>query len=185
MHTHWLSKVNECGVHHTSVRAMAHVDLWRTITHGDLCTVAVREIVRAVLRKKKIIALLEADITDQHGGHVEDECRRILRSPEYAVLLKKMVGQVNEWSVAWGEPNLRLPTGEEIEDALFATAPIVWYRLADLQDVSFRLMAEFVLHATPGSKAEQSTRCTGGGKRCSLMFGRKTRGTLVLVSIFM
>ena len=140
---------------------------------------------RAVLRKKKIIALLEADTTDQHGGHVEDECRSILRSPEYATRLKNMEGQVNEWSVAWGEPDLRLPTGEEIEDALFATSPIVWYRLADLQDISFRLMAEFVLMATPRSQAEKSTRCTGGGKRCSLMFGRKTRGTLVLVSIFM
>ena len=147
-----------------------------------------REVVRAVLRKKKIIALLEADITDQHGGHEEDECRRILRSPEYAARLKNMEGQVNEWSVAWGQPELRLPTGEEIEDALFATAPIVWYRLADLQDISFRLMAEFVLHASPGlneqsvrqTKQTQRSSCFDMRRTGSLLIGRKNRGTFGL-----
>ena len=41
-----------------------------------------------------------------------------------------------------GFPNLEIPTGQEIIDVLFASAPIVWYRLTDPQDISMRLIAE-------------------------------------------
>ena len=73
-------------------------------------------------------------MTDQHGGHLEEECRRIIRSPEYAARLGNIEGQVAEWRYQWDEPELQLPTPEEIESALFATTPIVWFRTSDLQD---------------------------------------------------
>jgi hypothetical protein len=134
----------------------------------------VREILRAVLRKKCIIALLEADATDKNGGHTEDECRMILRSPEYADRLKDMEGQVAEWAEAWGQPDLRLPTAKEVEDALFATTPMVWYRLADLKDVSLRMIAEWLLHAA-GSSAEQRA-CHRARSGSTLLGGMAARG---------
>ena len=109
-----------------------------------------REFIRAVLRKKPLIALLEPDMSDQHGGHHEAECRRILLSAEYAALLEKSCPKncscsrtsVAKWAEEWGQPDLRLPTGEELVNALFASPPIVWYSLSDFQDVSMRLIGE-------------------------------------------
>ena len=39
---------------------------------------------------------------------------------------------------AWADP-VEVPTAEQIEAALFASAPIVWSPLADAQDVAMRL----------------------------------------------
>ena len=76
----------------------------------------VREIVRAVLRKKRIIALLEPESSDTKGGHAEAECRAILRGDEYAACLTKfMAGQVAQWAEAWGQPELTLPSAAQIE----------------------------------------------------------------------
>ena len=118
----------------------------------------VREVVRAVLREKPLIALLEPDASDAHGGCSENECRRTLLSDEYARDLKRfmlMNFPVDTWAVDWGRPELKLPTRQEIEAALFASRPIVWYRKsADFQDVSMRLICERVLHkgARPQSR---------------------------------
>uniref|UniRef100_A0A7S3C1C2 TIR domain-containing protein n=1 Tax=Haptolina ericina TaxID=156174 RepID=A0A7S3C1C2_9EUKA len=108
----------------------------------------VREVVRAVLRKKPLIALLEADQSDIHGGYTEKECRRILMSEEYRDILTstQMRLEVASWANDWGDESVRVPEGGDIVKALFeASTPIVWYRLADLQDISLRLIAEWVL----------------------------------------
>ena len=42
-----------------------------------------------------------------------------------------------------------MPTGEEVEAALFEMAPVVWYRLADPQDTTLRLTAEWLLPGVP------------------------------------
>ena len=106
-----------------------------------------REIVRAMVRGKRLIAVLEPDRTEQHGGVPEQRCRDILLSADFRNNLETVMGsQVEQWKRDWQQPSLRLPTGQEIVEALFeAQLPIVWYRLSDFQDVSMRLIAERVL----------------------------------------
>ena len=111
-------------------------------------TPCVREVVRAMVRGKKLIALLEHDQSDQHGGCTEAECIAVLKSHEYAQRLLGMEQQVAEWVCEMGE-NVRVPTGEEIVEALFSSLVVVWYRLTDFQEGTLRLIAEELL--TPGS----------------------------------
>ena len=124
-----------------------------------------REVVRAVCRKKPLIALLEPDTSGVHGGLTEAVCREILRcerilsfsgpgasktnpdSKTYASRLQDQAEMVAKWAQAWDDSYqpVRLPTAREVEDALFASAPIIWSPLADLQDVSVRMIAERLL----------------------------------------
>eukprot|EP00966_Prymnesium_polylepis_P052617 1218299-Prymnesium_polylepis.1 len=107
-------------------------------------TPCLREVVRAVLCNKPLIALLEPDTSDVHGGLTEVECRAILRGQKildgpggllsFADRLQGMSSQVSEWSEAWDQQAFRLPTADEIESALFESAPLVWSPLTDLQD---------------------------------------------------
>ena len=117
-----------------------------------------REITRAMVLKKPLIALLESDTSVQHGGYHEAKCREILMSDEYADNLKTVMGpQVEKWAVAWDMPELQLPTCREIVEALFEKQPpIVWYRLADFQDVSMRLIAERLLQLPAAPVATES-----------------------------
>ena len=115
----------------------------------------IREVVRGILRKKKIITLLEPDTTDQHGGFDEAACRKILRGElclkgpggmiTFEERLQQQQASVDKWAVDWGEPGLKLPTVAEIEQKLFESAPIMWFPLADFQDVTMRLIAEQLL----------------------------------------
>jgi hypothetical protein len=103
----------------------------------------VREIIRTLLRNKPCITVLEADKSEQHGGVTEAEVRQILLGDEYARRLEKdMTKQLDTWKVEWDNPNLTMPSGQEIIDVLFASPPVVWYSLSDPQDVSMRLIAE-------------------------------------------
>lgn len=69
--------------------------------------------------------------------------------------------QVTEWQQAWRE-DVRLPTGQEIIEALFQRQPpIVWYRLADFQDVSMRMIAERLLAVQPLSPSAHSSGLNG------------------------
>ena len=114
----------------------------------------IREVVRAVLRKRPLIALLQPATSVQHGGLTEADCRAILRGEKmlngeggrltYSQRLQDQQLEVMKWSDAWAEP-VELPTVKEIEEALFASAPIVWSPLADFQDVTLRLIAERLL----------------------------------------
>jgi len=125
----------------------------------------VREITRAVLRKKPLIALLEAEASETKGGHTEAECREILRGELYAARLREMREQVAQWAEAWGEPELKVPTPRQIEDALFARPPLLWSRLADLQDVTMRLIAERLLLDDDGASARaQRSSAVGAGR---------------------
>ena len=126
-----------------------------------------------MLRKKPLIALLEPDTTEQHGGFTEAQCRAILRDEmivhgpggmvPFSERLQDLYEEVGKWSDGWAEP-VQLPTAKEIEDALFASAPIIWSPLADFQDVSLRLIAERTLpdfaHAY-GSPYQQMTYVQG------------------------
>ena len=115
-----------------------------------------------MLRKKHIIALLEPDTSEQHGGFTERDCRAILRDEKildgprgkisFSERLQNQQKQVRQWSDQWAEPGssvqlptpkmIELPTPKMIEEALFDNAPIIWSPLADFQDVSLRMIAE-------------------------------------------
>ena len=134
-------------------------ELWFT---NDPC---LREIVRAMVRKKPLIALLEPDMTEQHGGLSEAQCREILLSDKFAAKLEEVMGpQVAQWREVWDQPELQLPTGADIINALFIKRPaLVWYRLADFQDVTMRLIAERLLSPCPpaGSAYRQIAYISG------------------------
>ena len=104
--------------------------------------------------REELIALLEHDQSDQHGGCTEAECIAILRSREYALRLEEMAQQVAEWARGMGDEDVRAPTGEEIVQALFSSCVVVWYRLTDFQEGTLRLIAEELI--TPGSVSRQA-----------------------------
>ena len=126
----------------------AHVD----VTDAVLCfctrqwfteEASVREFVRAILRKKPLIALLEPHASEAFDGCIEAACREILASDEFCERLEKLRPQVEEqWANEWGQPDLRLPTAQEAADELFKSAPLVWMRSTDVQDVTMRMIGE-------------------------------------------
>ena len=114
-----------------------HIDVSEVVlcyctTRWFLNLPCIREIVRAVLRDKPIIALLQPVTSPTKGGLTEGEARNQLRSPEYQKKLEEL--PIADWADAWGKPLLRLPTPSEIEAALFKSPPIVWYNFSDMQE---------------------------------------------------
>ena len=109
----------------------------------------------------RLIALIEPDGSDQHGGMTIDQVKTKLLSPEYRERLKKdMEPEVRKWVK---DLDLKAPTPAEIVEALPEDIvkalleakdepPIVWSRLTDHQDVSMRLIAERLLKKQPERK---------------------------------
>ena len=96
-----------------------------------------QEVVRAVVQRKPLIALLDTDRTN--GGLTELECRHIFEAnSEWAVEVKPRIGKISDrlakWKTDWALPNLSMPTSSDIEAALFASPPIVWSRLSAFQE---------------------------------------------------
>ena len=101
-----------------------------------------REIVRAVLRKKPIIACLETDQGKTKGGLTEEQCRSIIADPKpdgttwftepkyRAGATFYLTDQAREWAKDWGQSDIKVPTSQEVADAVFANPPINWYRSA-------------------------------------------------------
>ena len=120
------------------------------------------EIVRAMIMRRPLIAVLEPDTSDQRGGHTEEECREILLSAKFAADCERFMGaRVAKWAEDWARADVRLPTGQEIVDALFEKPAIVWYRLSDFQVVSMRLIAERLLSQ---SAVKTATPLAGEGQ---------------------
>ena len=129
-----------------------------------------REVVRAVCRKKPLIALLEPDTSGVHGGLTEAVCREILRgerilslsgpgasktnpdSKTYASRLQDQAEMVAKWAQAWDDSYqpVRLPTAREVEDALFASAPIIWSPLVSARRLARRVGAHDSRALAPG-----------------------------------
>jgi len=133
----------------TGTRNSLHVD----ISNAVLCFCTsnffksgpcAMELVRAVVQQKPILALLDTD--EEKGGLSEADCRQLLSQETWVTENKPRVGllsnRVAEWGVLWGKGELRLPAAKDIETALFASPPLVWSRLSDMQDVTMRLIAE-------------------------------------------
>lgn len=168
----------------TKLRDFDHVDVSNVVlvylTMGFFKSgPCAREIVRAILLGKPIIAVLETDRAK--GGLTEDECRAIIATPwdenpnhqfgekeagtTWFTEKKWRAGtfflleeQAAIWAKEWGKPDLKVPTSGEVANAIFKLPPINWYPLSDLQDVSTRLIAQSVL---PESKVAMKTYMEG------------------------
>jgi len=112
---------------------------------------SLKELYRAVVQRRPILAMLEPDAT-QEGGLDQ-------RAVEGLITNKKLdkFKLRKKWQ-EWGEDGELLPAafdhapGEvEVRAALFATSPVEWNRLPHFQDVTIRLIAQNgILGATIG-----------------------------------
>ena len=133
----------------TKLRDFEHVDLCNVVlvflTQGFFKSgPCAREIVRAIMLDKPIIALLETDAAK--GGLTEDECRGIIAKPTEdgttwftekkwrAGTFFLLKDQAAIWAQEWKRPDLKVPTSMEVADAVFKLPPINWYPLSDLQE---------------------------------------------------
>ena len=101
-----------------------------------------REFVRAILRKRPLIAVLVPLASDAPNSCTEAECREILASDESTGLVEKLRPQVEQWAAEWAQPDLQLPTAQEAAEALFASTSLVWSQLAAERDVTMRMIGE-------------------------------------------
>ena len=114
-----------------------------------------KELYRAVVQKRPILAMLEPDVT-QDGGLDEPVIRAMLGSEDLdGVKFSWLQGKWKEWrdegALAPGAFD-HAPSGREVAAALFTVAPVEWNRLPHFQDVTIRLIAERgILHGTGGS----------------------------------
>lgn len=94
-----------------------------------------REFIRAILRNKPMIALLEPFQSDEFGGHTEAQARQIIESPEWWQRWEGFEerGEVAKWAKEWGQPGLKLPSAQQAIDSLFASETIEWSRLSDFR----------------------------------------------------
>ena len=97
-----------------------------------------RELVRAVLRNKPLIALLEQE--ERSGAMTVDQIQKALPT---------------DWSDSWGFLDEfqplgfeALPSGDDIFNALFLQDAIEWNRFGAFQDVTMRLIGERMLRLT-------------------------------------
>ena len=122
-----------------------------------------RELMRAVLQGKPIIAVLEPEQNDEKGGLTVAECKAFLLDASYTSCKPpanqgtppkdrnwcsrwELDGEVKKWGIDWGRgENLATPTPQEVAEAVFGEQPLEWSRFTAFQDVTMRLIAERVL----------------------------------------
>ena len=123
---------------------------------------SLKELYRAVVQRRPILAMLEPDAT-QEGGLNQAAVEALITN---AILDKFKLRK--KWG-EWKEDGELLPAafdhapGEiEVRLALFATPPVEWNRLPHFQDVTIRLIAQNgILHGTAGELYLQGEAATG------------------------
>ena len=116
-----------------------------------------REILRAVVTGKPIVALLEPEA--KHGGLTQEQIRAQLIEADGYYMAWGLAEEVASWGY-------EIPTPDKMYDALFAREPIEWNRIGAFQDVSMRLVGESIL--TRGRRdtvMEERTRSEAGSAR--------------------
>ena len=91
-----------------------------------------RELTSAVIKGKRLIALLESEV--KHGGMGVAEVRAELQAME---------ARYDTWGMPWSTPK-----ADEIAEALLSQPVVEWTRIGVFQDVSMRILAERVLGIT-------------------------------------
>jgi len=123
---------------------------------------SMKELYRAVVNRRPILAVLEPDPT-QDGGLDRKDIEAILTDAhiEKFKLRTKWASWKDEGEVAASGFD-HAPDGAEVAEALFAVEPIEWNRLPHFQDVTIRLIAQNgVLHGEAGELYLQGEAATG------------------------
>lgn len=106
-----------------------------------------QEMVRAVLRGKPIVCLLESDTAPSAGSLTEEQVASFFKNEVWGGTLdtlKNRLGKTGgpgtlrdrieqQWATEWGKEGMKAPTGDEMLAAIFTSPPIVWFELSDLQ----------------------------------------------------
>ena len=109
-------------------------------------TNAMKELYRAVVQRRPILAILDPDPTQDGGLTKADICKLITNE-----LLDKhgLREKWDEWrrerailGEAWEWNRNGAPGAPQVLERLFAIAPVEWHRLPHLQDVTIRLIAQ-------------------------------------------
>lgn len=115
-----------------------------------------RELIRAQVKHKPVIAVLEPECTEEKGGLTVDECRRIIVDSRYSgsnwCRSFGLEPELNEWAAMWRR-EVRMPTPLEVYNMIFDQPPIEWNRFSIFQDVTMRLIAERLLSAGEHDRA--------------------------------
>ena len=115
---------------------------------------SMKELYRAVVQRRPILAMLEPDMT-QEGGLTQAAITEMLTSEQLdGVEFKWLKKQYSKWALEGAlAPNSfdHAPSGAEVAASLFAVEPVEWNRLPHFQDVTIRLIAERgILHGEMG-----------------------------------
>jgi len=103
---------------------------------------SLKELYRAVVQRRPILAMLEPDVT-QEGGLNQAAVEALISNPK----LDKF--KLRKKHKEWGDEGELLPAAfdhapdeADVRAALFATPPVEWNRLPHFQDVTIRLIAQ-------------------------------------------
>uniref|UniRef100_A0A7S4JF41 TIR domain-containing protein n=1 Tax=Prymnesium polylepis TaxID=72548 RepID=A0A7S4JF41_9EUKA len=98
----------------------------------------VRELFRAVAFDRPLFSLMESEAGK--GGLTREQVWETLLENDASGFYAKcgLASEVDAWGV-------RLPSAQELYDALFKTEPIEWARIGSFQDVSMRLIANHIV----------------------------------------
>ena len=107
-----------------------------------------RELLRAVWNKKKIIAVLETE--EKHGGLTKGQIKEQLieavqKFDDWG--LAREMNDASVWDPRRWEGN-KYPGGDELFNKLFENEPIEWNRIGAFQDVTLHLIADELLLQT-------------------------------------
>jgi len=108
-----------------------------------------RELLRAVVKRKPMFTLLEPE--PKHGGLSKEQVHESLSCNQDCDFygMCGLAAEVSEWGFS-------VPTADELFAALFVKEPIDWVRIGIFQDISMRLIANHILrdgHIEPSPAA--------------------------------
>ena len=111
-----------------------------------------RELLRAIVRGKPLIAVLESE--ERHGALSKEEMVSLLTEPRSRagkLTKNEHMDWVSHWELDAEMQKLdtfsHMPTSDDVTAALFAREPIEWNRFSAYQDVTLRLIADRVLRS--------------------------------------
>ena len=118
-----------------------------------------RELLRAAVTGKPIIAMLEPEA--KHGGLTEEEIRQQLSDADLPCEKQgtKFRNMYEMWGLrdevhSWG---YKMPSADDLCQALFASDLIEWARIGAFQDVTLRLVAERLVDISQGISSARQT----------------------------
>ena len=133
---------------------------------------SLKELYRAVVQRRPILAMLEPD-SSQEGGLNSEAIKGLVTNAKLAKFKKKWAQCADEGELLPGAFD-HAPNEEEMRTALFASEPVEWNRLPHFQDVTIRLIAQRgVLGGKSGELYLQGEAATGAVVLQPPLAGRK------------